>query len=379
MSKKIVLGSLLLVMALAGGCNEGQGRSHKHQVAQSLCAWKAQGGESSGLIALIRGGDVEYAESLGFSDRDAKVPFTITTRFLVASITKQMTAAALLRALEEQGRDLDASMQLSILHFLPKEDPLWQGEVPAWAEKVTLHQLLTHSSGLVDLVYVPNILQKAATFKGPEEVLRTAIYLPLHFEPGTSVEYCNTGYHLAGLVIERLSGVSFREFLQTRFFDPIGMQNSSVGNPAGEFFAKAYFKDRETGEYRLAESYPLDLCWASGGVISTAQDLAKWNQWLYQSSYIERMTRPHVTMPLAMQRSWGAESYGYGLALTKQGDRTLLWHGGHLPGLRHRLTYLPDEQLTVLIARNVIFDPSQKKESAEHGLDFSQSVLEALR
>lgn len=190
----------------------------------------------SGTVAAAIEGHIFFVKGFGIADAQTNTPCTSRTLYNIASVTKQFIAAALLRVLYDARPSLISlkkALEMPLSHYLPPEDWLWNGGMPEWANEVTLHHLLTHTSGIVnytelnafwDHLYIsqaPSLLDLLALFKEH----------PLNFTPGARYEYSNSGYTLLGQVIARLSKKDLGCYLQDVFFNPLEMKNTSL--PAG--------------------------------------------------------------------------------------------------------------------------------------------------
>jgi CubicO group peptidase (beta-lactamase class C family) len=165
-------------------------------------------GSFSGSVLMARNGEVLLTKGYGFADREHKISNTPQTKFRLGSITKQFTAMAII-ILEAQDK-LDA------------QDPIckYLTECPeAWAT-ITIHHLLTHTSGIPNFTDFPDYRRTSATPSAPEETIDRFQDEPLDFQPGESWSYSNSGYILLGHIIERVSNQSYEEFLQENIFTP---------------------------------------------------------------------------------------------------------------------------------------------------------------
>ncbi len=293
-------------------------------------------------VVLVAKGDAPFlAEGFGLADREHRVRWTPGTISDIGSITKQFTAAAILK-LEEEGK-------------LRVEDPItayFQG-VPADKAGITLHQLLSHSSGLVD----PDIGDFDAV--PLEEYLKRVFAQPLLFAPGKGYTYTNANFSLLGAIIEKLSGKPYEAVLREKLFLPNGMFETGYSLPSwGESrFAQGY--DAGGGRWgtflerpRAADG-PHWALRANGGIHTTVYDMLRWARALLGG---------RVLSPASMKKLWaphvsegGDTFYGYGWSIAKAPDGTkIVTHNGGNGIYFADLAIVPDTGLVVFLMTNVI-------------------------
>lgn len=342
----------------------------------------------NGTIAAAIGNNLIYGKGFGIADDKANVPCDLQTQYNIASVTKQFTAAALLKALYDGNPSLEAlkrALHRPLSAYLTPEDALWEESMPAWANTATLHDLLTHKSGIVnytdletfdDFDPLPNIPNPSVL-----DLVRLFKNCPLDFQPGKKFSYCNSGYFLIGQVVERLSLKSFSDYLNDSFFKPLGMKHTflptrgtiAAFKKTGEYpnLARGYTNDlrHPYGPYTELKSYwPASIDQGDGGIISNALDLIKWNNalhkgLLFSKEVLDMMLFPHAEIPNA--RDGSVLSYGYGIAIKEQPLGKTFSHSGGIPGYRTDLGYMPSLDLTVISFANVSFDYSCNQENRD--------------
>jgi CubicO group peptidase (beta-lactamase class C family) len=287
----------------------------------------------SGAVLVGKDGKIVYENGFGLANREYDVPNTPKTRFRLASVSKQFTATGIM-ILEHEGK-------------LKVEDPISKYvEVPeAWA-KVTLHQLLSHTSG------VPENL-RPALFKGmwgqpidKDHLLDHLKKAPLDFKPGEKWSYSNTGYALLGMTIEKVSGKPYDEFLKERIFEPLAMKDSGVDT------RKLVLKNRAEGygmsksEYIHAQYIDLSQVFSAGSMFSTVEDMLKWDSALYTEKILPRKSLERMWTPVK-------NDYGYGwLSIKMVGHKTIV-HDGGLPGFVTTVMRFPDDKVYVAALCNL--------------------------
>ena len=170
----------------------------------------------TGTVLVSRNGELVLQQNFGYADAEWQVPNTSDTRFRIASVTKQFTAAAVLM-LQERGK-LD--LQDPIVKLLPSLPDSWS--------HITIHNLLTHTSGLASITALPNYASLRTVDSTPEQLIGLLRDKPLEYGPGTKYSYGNSDYIVLGLLIEKLSGKSYAAFLKEKIFSPLHMTDTGV-------------------------------------------------------------------------------------------------------------------------------------------------------
>jgi CubicO group peptidase (beta-lactamase class C family) len=297
----------------------------------------------SGVLVATRDGQPAVVATAGLADREAGHPWTPATVSTIGSITKQFTGAAVLRLAEE-----------GLLAIADPIEKHFDG-VPADKLGITLHQLLTHSSGIVDLEGVGDFDPVER-----DEYVRRILAQELAFAPGQGYEYSNAGYSLLGAVIEKLTGSSYESWLRRSLLAPHGLYETGYLLP-------------EWGAGRLAQGYRDGELWgtvlgrpmaadgpywalrANGGIHSTAWDMVRWAQALLDG---------RVLTPESMERYWaphvaeqGADSfYGYGWVVADLGGTRVITHNGGNGVFFADMAIVPAAGLVIVLMTNVVAD-----------------------
>lgn len=266
-------------------------------------------------VAAARGDKLTHCAGRGLSDHAAKTPATCDTVYDVMSITKQFTAAAILK-LEMNGK-------------LEVSDPIGThlGRVPDDKKAITLHQLLTHTAGL------PQSLGDDYDPLTRAQMLDQAMKAPLRSGPGKEFHYSNLGYSLLAAVVEKVSGQSYEHFLAQHLFRPAGMTHTGYVLPDWKRARVAV----EYDEHGRAQGRPMDHPWApdgpywnlrgNGGMLSTARDMFRWHRALTGGTVLspaakQKLFTPHVRVPEV------DGAYGYGWVVIDSDDDPFAWHDG---------------------------------------------------
>ena len=285
-----------------------------------------------GLVIGVRKGTMTYTKAWGDFDVEAHVPEHTSTIHQIASVSKQFTAAAIMRLVEQGKVKLDDRASL------------WVTELDARFDGVTIERLLSHTSGLLE--YDDTITEDPYTPKTQQQLL--AAVRPPFLPFGTRFYYSNMGYFLLALVIERASNKTYEQFLRDEFFRPFGLDDTSVCGSNGPV-PEGYF--REDGKERVrTPPYHMTIFLGAGSLCSTAADLLDWNNALANGmaitpqSYAKMTTVVEPTPP---------HTYAFGIVNDRLDGRHRIWHGGFLPGFTSHLSWFPEEKLTIAVLVNL--------------------------
>jgi CubicO group peptidase (beta-lactamase class C family) len=310
------------------------------EVYQSFLA-EAYPADSPGAAAiLVRNGEVVHRGAVGMAELELGVPLSADHVFRLGSITKQFTAAAIM-LLEERGR-------LSVGDEITKHLP----DYPTHGHAVTIEHLLTHTSGIFNYTNIPGYMMGAEIRAdvSTDELIDVFDELEMDFAPRERWSYSNSGYVLLGAIIEKVSGQSYADFVQENIFDPLEMRHSHYGG-SQVIPGRAQGYAGTDGEFSNAPFLSMTQPHAGGSLLSTVDDLARWNAGLFGGDLltpesVERMTTDYV---LSDGETTG---YGYGLAVgTVRGERSIS-HSGGIHGFSTYAAWLPESEVYVAVLSN---------------------------
>jgi D-alanyl-D-alanine carboxypeptidase len=292
-------------------------------------------------IAIVRDGKIAYAKGYGVADLENQVPATSKTVYEIGSVTKQFTATLVMKLVEEGKVKLDESIRT----YLPETPESWKD--------VTVRHLLTHTSGIKSYTDVAAFGEKALYPVTPESFLEFVKQQTPDFKPGESWKYNNSGFFLLGLLIEKLEGKPYGEVLKARIFNPLGMTSTTMNDPA-EIIpnrAKGY---SVMGATRRNAPY-IDMGWpyAAGALVSTVEDLAKWDAALYGESILKQSSLKQMWTPVKLNTGV-ARPYGFGWSFAEANGVQVIEHGGAIPGFKAMISRYPSKKLTVIVLANAI-------------------------
>ncbi|QRG67126.1 serine hydrolase domain-containing protein [Brevibacillus choshinensis] len=300
----------------------------------------AERGSFNGALLLAKDNEVLLQKAMGYASHEYGVKNTTKTKFRIGSITKGFTAMALLILCEKGLVRLEDPIQLYLEDFV-------------YEEPVTIHHLLTHTSGIPNFTSHPSYW--ATTMRLPttlQQTVQSIARMPLEFAPGTHYQYSNSGYILLTAIIEKVSAVSYSSFLQEHIWLPLGMLDTGCEE------SRSVIKGLATGytvweEYIHTEYIDMTIPRGAYGMYSTVEDLWKWDQALYteqlvSAEWIDKMFTPY------------ADHYGYGWAIHHSGGRKITSHFGDINGFQSDLYRSVDDRLVVIALSNVNLTPVTK-------------------
>lgn len=290
-------------------------------------------------LAVIRDGKIVKLKGYGLANLELNIPAAVETVYPINSVTKQFAAAGVMILVEEGKVGLDDKISKYI-----------DGTPEAWRD-INVRHLLTHTSGLKDFIDEPTASLRLDMTD--EEIFKTAAPRPLNFSPGEKFSYCNTGYHLLGMMIRKVTGKSYGEFLQQRIFDPLGMEDTRIishseiiPNRASGYLWNG--TELQNGEYVAASL----LGAANGGLRSTVLDLAKWDAALDEAKLIKKSSLEQMWTSAKFNDGRPAH-YGFGwIPGSVRGHRYVSHTGGHWNGYSCVVTRFLDDHLTVVLLAN---------------------------
>jgi CubicO group peptidase (beta-lactamase class C family) len=285
---------------------------------------------------------VLFRRAYGRACVEHEVPATPETKYRIGSITKQFTAAAILK-LQEQGK---LSVQDKLSKFIP--------DFPR-GDEVTVHHLLTHTSGIHSYTNSPGFLSVATVEVKPEELIQSFKNDRFDFAPGQKFLYNNSGYFLLGAIVEKLSGQSYAEYLRTTFFDPLGMKSTGVHNSHDIIPGEAYGYAWENGRIVKPLNWDMSRAGGAGALYSTVGDLFLWNEALFGGKVLSQTSLAAALVPVITAEDVEKtkdEGYGYGLGIGRTRGLRTVGHGGGLHGFASNLLRIPDQRFTVVALSN---------------------------
>ena len=286
-------------------------------------------------LAVVKDGNILKAQAYGFADVDSKIPATTNTVFRIGSLSKQFVATAIMMLGEEGKLGLD--------------DPVskYLDGTPSRWKKITIRHLLTHTSGIPDFNN-ENIRVDDGPGDFDQRVLNTLARRRLHFAPGEEYRYSNSNYHLLGMIIQKITGKPYSDFLRERIFEPLGMTQTTVFAKGGTYPGLASGYRWDNGFHRTGD--PVGVT-AGGSVLSSISDMAKWDAALYTERLLKKSGLQQMWTPVALNdgMTW---RYGFGWAVGRINDHLIVSHTGNIFGFSSAIYRAVDDGLTVIVLDN---------------------------
>ena len=291
-----------------------------------------------GLCVLVaRNGKIVFQGALGLADVESGRPLDTESKFRIGSVTKQFTAAAILKLIEAGKISVDDTLN----KFLP--------DFPRGAD-VTIHHLLTHTSGIPSYTDDPKFYGTVTEPTTEEALIAIFAGKDLLFEPGTNFRYSNSGYFLLGNIVGKVSKKTLGEYLQETFFGPLGMSNTGIHRVGIELENEAIGYSVQGETVTRALDWAMSRAGGAGALYSTVGDLMKWNEAIFSGKVLKDATlRKAFT---AVKESGAGMRYGYGWMIGQQRGLSMISHAGGLNGFQSNLVRFPDQKITIVALHN---------------------------
>jgi len=278
-----------------------------------------------GSVLVAKNGKIIFSQSYGMADLEWSVPNSATTRFNIASMTKQFTAASIL-LLEDRGK-------------LKTDDLVrkYLSEAPASWDKITIYHLLTHTSG---------IREDAAEYEPgtPDKLVFSD--KPLNFQPGEKWEYTNKGYIVLGYLLERISGQTYEEFVHENIFKPLGMNDSGILSNVTVIPRRATGYWPGNNGIENADRPDPRMHFSAGSLYSSSEDLLRWNEGLFGGKALRPASLRKMTTPFK-------GDYACGLYVKRVNGHLMIEHDGNNIGFNSDMAYYPEDRIAVIVLANL--------------------------
>ncbi|MCE7992503.1 MAG: beta-lactamase family protein [Roseivirga sp.] len=330
--------SILLIAFFISQPHTGRAQDLNQSYTELLSAQFSDSGPGATALVAVNG-QIVYYKAFGKANLELGVDMKADMKFMIGSVTKQFTAVSVLM-LMEQGK---LNLNDDITKYLP--------DYPAHGHHITIHHLLTHTSGIANSVrLVPWDADVRKRDFEPEELVNYFKNEAMRSVPGERYRYNNFGYHILGYIIEKVSGQRYDDFVRTNIFEPLGMKNSRYGSHVDNIPNRAYGYTRNDG-FKNAEYVNLSQVYAAGALMSTVQDLLIWNSALINNKLISKKS---------LQLAWSNYdlnsgkkiNYGYGWFVNEINGSHTIEHAGGISGFQTNVIYLPQEDVFVAVFSN---------------------------
>ncbi|QTL35750.1 serine hydrolase domain-containing protein [Pseudoalteromonas viridis] len=291
-------------------------------------------------VRLEQGNKLIYSKAAGLADIKRKLPLNTEQVFQIGSITKQFTAAAILQLADRK----KLSLQDSLGKYIPS--------LSSDYAKLTIDRVLSHTAGLPNYNEGPEIGAKMAHYRSLDQILTEIVKTPVLYPSGEGHTYSNTGYLLLGKIIEQVSGLSYKAYLQQHIFTPLGMKHSQVLTK-GTGSAEVQGYSSEDRNRTPVTPFYVDRSWiySAGSIESTLADMSRWHRGLKAgkvvspSSYRAMITR-------ATLNDGSSANYGYGFYTFELAGQPSYFHEGAVPGFMAMTAYFPEADLLATALSN---------------------------
>ncbi|MGE5498038.1 MAG: serine hydrolase [Syntrophothermus sp.] len=370
--KKIFSLFLLLIFTYPNGINAQSTSGKIDKLIKSYFETE----KFMGTVLVAENGKILYRKSFGYANVELKVPNSPEGKFRIASITKTFTALLTMQLIQEGKLSLDNK----ISDFLP----YYRKDI---GERVTVHHLLTHSSGIPNYLQIPGFMPDQIKFpmKSIEEFIKAFCSNDLQFSPGEKFVYNNSGYAILGAIIEKVTGQTFEEALKKRILEPAGMKDSGLDKMDLILENRAYGYVRNlSGGFQPAPYWDMSTAYTAGQMYSTADDMFKYHQALLGEKLLSNVFKEK--MFTKYYPAFG-NYYGYGWMLrdlaVKEKSLVINSHEGGLPGFNLYFARIPEKNQVAVILNNTSDAPL--KEISDNifkilnGLEFKLPVKSLAR
>ena len=288
-----------------------------------------------GSILVAQNGHVLLDKGYGYANLEWEIPNSPTTKFRLGSLTKQFTAAAVL-LLEEKDK---LSLTDNINKYLKNAPPAWND--------ITIFHLLTHTSGIPNYTKFPNFSSMTTITITPEQQIELFRNKTLEFQPGSSYEYCNSGYVLLGYLIEKISGLSYQDFIAKNIFKPLEMNDSGYDSHSAIIIQRASGYEMTPNGLHNADYVDMSIPYAAGSLYSTTRDLLRWQESLFGGKIPSQQSLNKIIRPFK-------NTYGLGVSIQSLDGHNAITHGGGINGFNTFMIHFPEDKLTIIVLANLI-------------------------
>ena len=296
-------------------------------------------GQIPGVVyAVSSNGQVVHAQAYGLADLELHVPMILESAVEIGSISKQFTATGIMLLVQEGKLGLDDPIELYI-DILPER---WHG--------ITVRQLLTHTSGIPDYEAIFGY-ESYRNIYTPREIIDIGNSQPPDFPPGTDYSYSNTGYFLLTMILERVSGEKFEEFLQARIFGPLGMTATRNSDPSAIIPNRASGYWLNDGDLENRDPIQPSSTGGAGTIVSTVLDMAKWDAALYTDQVLPQASLDTMWTPATLVDG-SRTNYGFGWSVSPYRGHRRQSHSGQTAGYLTSFVRFPDDSLAIMVFSN---------------------------
>ena len=341
-----------LLLACAGAANAQprpatMSRATLVAYIDSLAAAPVKSGAVAGIaVAVVRGRDTLLMKGYGFADLENQVAVTPATTFKIGSLTKQFTSAAVMQLVERKSVALDDHLNKYIPGF------------PTHGRTIAVRQLLNHTSGIPSYTDIgPRFGRVARMDLAPDSLIHLVATDSLQFEPGQQFYYNNTGYFMLGMIIEKVTGKPYGDYLEANLFPQAGLRHTRYCDSRRIIPRRAQGYDRAPSGLVNTDFLSMHLPAAAGSLCSTIGDLVSWTVQLNSARVVSADAYRQMTTPVVFANG-RPMTYGFGLGSDTIGGRRIISHGGAINGFNSFMSYVPQDSLVIVVLANTAPAPT---------------------
>jgi CubicO group peptidase (beta-lactamase class C family) len=340
-----VLRILFIFCFIAMSGNQVLNAQSKASQIEDLMSLYTEYGQFNGSVLVAEDGEVLYKHGFGKANMEWDIPNATNTKHRLGSITKQFSAMLILQLVEEGKLKLDAP----ITTYLP-DYPKAKGD------KISLHHLLSHSSGIPNYTSFPKFFEETSRDPfTPTEFISQFKDLELEFTPGEKFAYSNSGYFLLGVIIEKVTGKSYEENLQEKIFQPLNMKNTGFDHHNVILKNRASGYEKRGNSYSNAAYLDMSIPYSAGSLYSTVEDMYLWDRALQNNTLL---SKENTDLLFAAHIRMGSGTYGYGWGTNKMANAAskdsivVIGHGGGINGFNTLINRIPANQELIVLLNN---------------------------
>ena len=319
---------------------QARARSTTVAAIDSVVASYLKDGRAAGMsVAIVKGRDTLVLKGYGKADLELDVPTPARAVYEIGSVTKQFTASAILM-LQEEGK---LSLDDDISKYLP--------DYPTQGHRISVRQLLNHTSGIKGYTEIPKFGAIMTRHLPKDSLVALFKDEKFDFAPGVAMVYNNSAYFLAGLIIEKVSGQSYADFVKQHLFDRVGMTDSRYCSESEITPRKAHGYDMGPKGLQIKGFMDHTYPYSAGSLCSTVGDLLAWNRALHGGKVLSAASYAQLTGPSTLNDGTKLR-YGLGIAMHDFGGHRVIEHGGGINGYLSESSYFPDQDAVIIVLIN---------------------------
>lgn len=329
------------ILLSAGFSQSQQISASKIKSLDSLFRLTFPATEPGAIILMAHDGKPFFRKAYGMANIELPTPMNTDHKMGIGSISKQFTATAIL-LLQQEGK---LHVKDDIRKYLPQYN--------TWGRTITIEHILSHTSGIPSYTELPGFDTLADKKISNSRLIRFFESAPLIFEPGADWSYSNSGFVLAGVIVEKITGMPFNDFVRERILKKLNMTETAFGSSDYALPGKTaeYAGNTPKGKIKMETQYDWYWAYGAGQLVSTVDDMLKWDEALYDASFImpELLQTAHSAYKLKMGNS---ANYGLGWGVDTLNGKAVIQHGGAIGGYRAQGIRMPDDHLYMILLSN---------------------------